>query len=88
VLEFISAWQNFMHHLKGKLEYSEAKLEAMDNRQQFVIDELQEISDKLTLLMSETNITADLHGEVLMMSNADPRNRPDLDDIHPDPSMQ
>lgn len=75
--EFMTAWLEFMNRMGRKLDYSEAKLESLDNRTSYIANELDKANERLVLLMSETNLTPELHAEALMMANSDPRNSPD-----------
>lgn len=72
--EFMGAWLEFMNRLGRKLDYSEAKLETLDNRTSYIAREIDTANERLVMLMSETNLTPELHAEALMMANADPRN--------------
>jgi hypothetical protein len=57
------------------------RTEAIENLQTSAVsaiddtaEAIDDVSDKLTLLMSETNITPELHSDVLQMASTDPRN--------------
>jgi|SRR6185312_8056075 len=78
VSDFMTAWLDFMNRMGRKMEYSESKLETIDNKMTYIARELDKANERLILIMSETSVTPELHGDVLMMANADPRNRPDL----------
>lgn len=58
--KFMSAWTKFMQDIGAATKRNTALLETIDN--------------KLTLLMSETNLTPELHSDVIAMAAADPRN--------------
>lgn len=58
--KFMAAWTKFMQDIGAATKYNTALLETIDN--------------KITLLMSETNLTPELHSDVIAMSAADPRN--------------
>jgi hypothetical protein len=79
--EFFAAWLSFMDRLGRKLDYSESKLESLDNRTVYIASELDKANERLVLLMAETNLTPELHHDALMMASADPRNRPDLNGV-------
>jgi hypothetical protein len=79
--EFMGEWVKFMRHLKGKLDRIDDRTEAIENLQTLTVpaiddaaEAIDDVSDKLTLLMSETNITPELHSDVLQMASTDPRN--------------
>lgn len=72
--EFMTAWLQFMDRLGRKLDYSESKLETLDNRTAYIAREVDTANERLVMLMSETNLTPELHHEALMMANSDPRN--------------
>lgn len=74
--EFMSAWLEFMNRIGRKLDYSEAKLESLDNRTVYIARELDVANERLVMIMSETNLTPELHHEAMMMANSDPRNAP------------
>jgi len=60
VPEFVEQWTAFMNALGKRLGIIDGKLDSIDNKLQFLI--------------SETNITPELHENVVNMAVYDPRN--------------
>lgn len=77
--EFMAEWVKFMNHLNASLKFIEGTGQSTDNKIQYLISAVDGANEKLTLILSENNITPSLHADVLLMANADPRNRPDLE---------
>lgn len=69
----VAEWSDFLKKLDASQKRLIEQNEAIENKLQYVCDASGEISDKLTLIMSETAITPELHGEVLDMVQSDPR---------------
>lgn len=74
VEEFMSAWTAFMNKLGDDVKHQDAMAQTIDNKVSFLITQSEEISDKLTMLMSETNLTPELQNDVWQMAQSDPRN--------------
>lgn len=68
--EWISQWDR----LVSGVRFLESAAQSADNRLVYLIRELESANEKLTLIMSETHISPDLHAEAVAMSRADPRN--------------
>ncbi len=60
VPEFVERWTKFMNALGGRLN--------------LVVEKLDTIDCKLTFLIAETNLTPELHADVVARAAVDPRN--------------
>lgn len=76
VLDDIPNLHEQWKRLNATLRYLEGASQALDNKAAFLIREVEEVNEKLTLLLSETHLTPDLHAGALAMAAADPRNHP------------
>ena len=58
--KFIVNWTQFMNFVRSEQKSIQMQLESIDN--------------KMTMLLSQTAVTAEIHGDVAAMSSHDPRN--------------
>jgi hypothetical protein len=74
-MEFMNAWIAFMNKVGKRIEDLIAAVERVDNKASLQLDELETIKEQLTILVSETNLTPQLHERVAAMAADDPRQR-------------
>lgn len=70
----VEEWSRFLAELKSALRHLDARGETVDSKLSYLCGVSEEISDKLTLLMTESAVTPELHDAVLAMAEDDPRN--------------
>jgi hypothetical protein len=70
----VEEWTVFLKKLDTALKYLDARVEGSDNKLSYLCTLTEDVSEKLTLLMSETAVTPVLHDNVLAMADEDPRN--------------
>lgn len=76
VIDEIPSYADQWKRLNATLRFLESSAQGLDNKVVFLIGEIQQANEKLTLLLSESHLTPDLHAGALAMANADPRNHP------------
>jgi hypothetical protein len=74
----VAEWSAFLAKLDKALKALDSRGETLDNKIEYLVSASAEISQKLTLLMSESAVTPELHDDVLTMATADPRNERSL----------
>src|SRR5208282_6006341 len=74
VLEGVGKIPTLMQNGLKLVERIDGRVETVDNKITYLCDLVEAVSDKITLLMAESNLTPELHDDVLLRASDDPRN--------------
>src|SRR5271170_5389495 len=70
---FMQTWTGALNRMGEKLNRIEAAIERVDNKASLQLDELQTVREQLAILVSDTNLTPELHESILEAAADDPR---------------
>jgi hypothetical protein len=69
----LDRWEKWMIKHAGMIGHIDGRIETIDNKVSYLCDGVDDVREKLTLLMSESNLTPELHDAIIANSVADPR---------------
>jgi hypothetical protein len=79
--DFIKKWTEAIQVLLDRTKHAESMAAVADSKLDTLVSGVEAANERLILLMAESNLTPEIHSDVLMMANADPRNQVDLSGV-------